>query len=789
MTRRSRSLRRSSLDHRSAVVKEEVTEQVRAHQKLESLITAQLTSELSAMTRMQQVSARLGRAGDFSTLLHDIIDAAIEITRADMGAIQLLEDGALKIVAQRGFGAPFLDFFNMTREGQAACGAAIQKGERVIVEDVANSHIFAGAPALDVMLAAGARAVQSTPLVSRSGHVLGMFSTHYRAPRRASEHELRQLDVLARQAADFIERNRAEEALRHRSEQYETLLNQAPLGVYLVDADFRIREVNPVALSFFGDVPDLIGRDFDEVIHTLWTKEYADEIVRVFRNTLGTGESYETPERVEFRVDRGVVEYHEWRIDRILLPDGRHGVVCYSRDISAQVQAREKIRESEERYRELARENQRLYEQEQKAREAAESATRAKDEFLAIVSHELRAPLNAIFGYNHMLREKPPDAARLKSSCDLIERNVKTQLRLIEDLLDSARIVSGKLRLELRAVNINPVIADAIDVVRPAAEAKGVCLRVAEEDGSGREESAPPNQSPAIVRGDAARLQQIIWNLLSNAIKFTPAGGRVELRAELAEGQIRVIVSDTGDGIPPEFLPYVFDRFRQADQSGSQRYGGLGLGLALVKHLVELHGGKVEAASEGAGHGSTFIVTLPLATQSELVAVEPQALALAPETDGEAHAQGAILLPSEVAIAGLRVLVVDDQEDARALLAEFLGRHGAVVMTASSGAEALAILSDPPGGMRPDILLCDIAMPEEDGYAALSRVRALEAAHGVAASQRIPAVALTALTGKEERLRAISSGFQTHVAKPADPAELILVIENIAWRRRKTESN
>src|SRR4029453_6413076 len=186
-------------------------------------------------------------------------------------------------------------------------------------------------------------------------------------------------------------------------------------------------------------------------------------------------------------------------------------------------------------------------------------------------------------------------------------------------------------------------------------------------------------------------------------------------RAKPGKKTTQITVSDPGDGIPPEFLPYVFDRFRQADQSGSQRYGGLGLGLALVKHLVELHGGKVEAASEGAGHGSTFILTLPLATQSELVAVEPQALALAPETDGEAHAQGAILSPSEVAIAGLRVLVVDDQEDARALLAEFLGRQGAVVMTASSGAEALAILSDPPGGMQPDILLCDIAMPEEDG--------------------------------------------------------------------------
>jgi PAS domain-containing protein len=198
-------------------------------------LTAQLTSELSAMTRMQQVSARLVRAGDFSTLLHDIIDAAIEITEADMGNIQLLKDGALKIVAQRGGGAPFLDFFDMVHEGQAASGAARQKGERVIVEDVANSHIFAGTPALEVMLAAGARAVQSTPLVSRSGHVLGMFSTHYRAPRRASEHELRQLDVLARQAADFIERKRAEEKLRESEERFRNMADNAPVMVWVTE--------------------------------------------------------------------------------------------------------------------------------------------------------------------------------------------------------------------------------------------------------------------------------------------------------------------------------------------------------------------------------------------------------------------------------------------------------------------------------------------------------------------------------------------------------------------------
>jgi PAS domain S-box-containing protein len=908
MTRRSRSIRRSSLDQRSAVVKEEVTEQVRAHQKLESL-TAQLTSELSAMTRMQQVSARLGRAGDFSTLLHDIIDAAIEITRADMGAIQLLEDGALKIVAQRGFGAPFLDFFNMTREGQAACGAAIQKGERVIVEDVANSHIFAGAPALGVMLAAGARAVQSTPLVSRSGHVLGMFSTHYRAPRRASEHELRQLDVLARQAADFIERNqaeqalpenerrfremldalpaaiyttdaegrltylnpaavelsgrtpelgtdqwrvswklyypdgapmphgecpmavaikegravrgagavaerpdgkriwfephpttlrdgegrvvgginvlldvterkRAEEALRHRSEQYETLLNQAPLGVYLVDADFRIREVNPVALSFFGDVPDLIGRDFDEVIHTLWTKEYADEIVRVFRNTLGTGESYETPERVEFRVDRGVVEYHEWRIDRILLPDGRHGVVCYSRDISAQVQAREKIRESEERYRELARENQRLYEQEQRAREAAESATRAKDEFLAIVSHELRAPLNSILGWNQMMRNKKGADPYIARVAEVVERSGQTQLQLIEDLLDTARIVSGKMRLNVGPVELSQVVASAIETIRPAAEGKGVVII--------------PMLDPEAVQitGDPDRLQQVVWNLLSNAVKFTPAQGRIHLELRRGTSDAWIVVRDTGEGISPDLLPYVFNRFNQGDSSALKRLGGLGLGLTIVKHLVELHGGRVSAESAGAGRGATFTVTLPLATQSELGAADPPALVLDAGANGEAQPQGAILLPAGKTIAGLRVLVVDDQEDARALLADFLSRYGAEVTTASSGAEALAILSNLPGGARPDILICDITMPEEDGYTALRRMRALEVARGVAASQRIPAIALTALNGNKERLRALSAGFQMHVAKPVDPVELILVIDNIArvWRQ-ETASN
>jgi two-component system NtrC family sensor kinase len=306
------------------------------------------------MTRLQQVSTRLVQTREMAALLDDILEAAIEITGADMGNIQLLDGDALKIVAHRGFDAPFLAFFNTVHEGLAACGAALQRGERVIVDDVAASPLFVGSPAGDVMLAAQARAVQSTPLITRAGRVLGMFSTHYRTPQRPAPHALSLLDVLARQAADVIERAQAEDIIHRRTTQFETLLNAAPLGVYVVDADFRLQQVNPTARPVFGDIPDLIGRDFAEVIHRLWSPEYAEEIVRLFRHTLATGEPYITPERSEERRDRGVVEYYEWQIHRIPLPDGRHGVVCYFRDISTQVHARQAIAASEARYRTLA---------------------------------------------------------------------------------------------------------------------------------------------------------------------------------------------------------------------------------------------------------------------------------------------------------------------------------------------------------------------------------------------------------------------------------------------------
>jgi PAS domain S-box-containing protein len=564
---------------------------------------------------------------------------------------------------------------------------------------------------------------------------------------------------------DITDRKQAEAAMA----QMAAIVESSADAIISKDLNGIIASWNKGAEKLFGyTAAEVIGNS----VTILIPPDRMDEEPRILEH-LRRGETIDRHETVRMRKDGSEID-----ISLTVSP---------IRDKSGKVIGASKIASdiTERKRSEIEREE--LLLKEKAARAEAEAANRSKDEFLAVVSHELRSPLGAILGYNNMLREKPSDTAQRKLFCDIIERNAKTQLQLIEDLLDTARIASGKLRLELRPLDIIPMLADALDVVRPAAEAKSVKLGIAER-GVGSENGAT-RKEPAILLADAARLRQIVWNLLSNAIKFTPAGGCVELRAERDEGHIRIIVSDTGNGIQPEVLPHVFDRFRQADSSSSRRYDGLGLGLALVKDLVELHGGKVEAASEGAGCGSTFTVTLPLATQSELVAVEPPALALADGANGE-QTRGAIPLPDEVTIAGLRVLVVDDQEEARVLLATLLSRYGAVVTTTSSGAEALAVLANTADDARPDILVCDIAMPMEDGYTALRRMRALEEARGVAASQYIPAIALTALTGNEERLRALSAGFQCHIAKPVDSVDLIVMIANIAGlSRRKRNIN
>jgi PAS domain S-box-containing protein len=320
---------------------------------------AQLEAELADTKLLQGISAQLISEQNIESLYEKILDAAVAIMRSDYGSMQMLypergSGGELYLLAFRGFSPEAAKFWEWVRaDSKSTCGRALRTGQRVIVPDVERCDFMAGTEDLATCLQTGIQAVQSTPLLSRSGKMLGMLSTHWHTEYQPSERDLRLFDILARQAADLIERKHVEENVRQRTAQFESLLNQVPLGVYLVDADFRIREVNPTAHPVFGDIPDLIGRDFDEVIHILWTKDYADEIVRIFRHTLNTGEPYETSEHTEYRIDRNVTEYYEWRVDRIELPNGRYGVVCYFRDISARVLARETIAKSEERFRAL----------------------------------------------------------------------------------------------------------------------------------------------------------------------------------------------------------------------------------------------------------------------------------------------------------------------------------------------------------------------------------------------------------------------------------------------------
>jgi CheY-like chemotaxis protein/nitrogen-specific signal transduction histidine kinase len=394
-----------------------------------------------------------------------------------------------------------------------------------------------------------------------------------------------------------------------------------------------------------------------------------------------------------------------------------------------------------------------LFVREQEAREQAEAANRMKDEFLAVVSHELRTPLNAINGWVYMLLSGTLDDAAQLRALQSIQRQVRSQCQLIDDLLDVARIVSGKLRLELREVDPARVIHAALDVVRPAADAKQIDL-VADLDASINAVSA-----------DSERLQQVIWNLLSNAIKFTPEGGCVEIRSRRFDSGIEIVVTDTGQGISPDFLPYVFDRFQQADVSTTRTHGGIGLGLAIVRHLVELHGGTVFATSAGKGKGATFTIRLPVrAVRSS----RPKIAAGRQEREGTHD----LTVEERDVLEGVRVLVVEDNSEDREVLFAELAHHGATVSASSCVADALNELNQ----FRPDVLVADIGMPGEDGYSLIRKVRRCPHDHG----GLTPAIALTAYAGDSNRKRALEAGYQKHMTKPADPSELTRTIVLLA---------
>lgn len=800
------------------------------------------------------------------------------------------------------------------------------------------------------------------------------------------------------------ERVGTESVLRGRfHETLARLVDSSPFGIYLVDADFKLALVSDGARPTFAGIDPLIGRDFAEVLRTLWPEAFAREVIARFRATLDTGEPYRAADTTERRQNIDAVESYDWQIERIALPDGRCGVVChydatrlrqserarraseeryralfdaidegfciielmfddagravdyrfgetnaafekysglhdatgrrmrelapdhdpywfewYGRvattgeaarttagsaalgrwwdvyasriggpesrevavvfnDVTERRRDERRVRQSEQHYRALAAassdvayrmsadwsdmlpidgrnlvrsndeslcdwawlsrnipleehariraaiakavadkthfelehrvcrpdgtigwtfsravpildergevsewfgaasditdrkraeaERQGLLEREQAARIEAELAGRMKDEFLATLSHELRTPLSAILGWSQVLRKNttPPEA--LDKGLATIERNARAQAQIIDDLLDMSRIISGKVALDPQRIDLAAAVRAAMDTVRAAAAAKGIALILDVDERA---------QSP--VLGDLNRLQQVFWNLLSNAIKFTPGGGVVEARIRAEGAQWRVDVIDDGEGIATVFVPYVFDRFRQADASITRRHGGLGLGLAIVKQIVELHGGSVSVQSDGSGAGSTFTVLLPRMvahaspTAGDGATVVPRD---ASETPGHAR-DGAPWDAATTNLRGATILIVDDEPDARSLLTQLLEDQHARVLVARDAAEAYEVVQRD----RPDVIVSDVGMPREDGLSLLQRIRRLPADRG----GDVPAIALTAYASAEDRMKAIRAGFQVHVSKPVEPDALLRTIDALLAR-------
>ncbi|MGA2229894.1 MAG: ATP-binding protein [Tepidisphaeraceae bacterium] len=426
------------------------------------------------------------------------------------------------------------------------------------------------------------------------------------------------------------------------------------------------------------------------------------------------------------------------------------------KDASGRVIGVSKVARDVTSIKRVLREREESLEREKAARAEAERVSRVKDEFLATLSHELRTPLNAILGWaTILLTQRTTSAEDLKQGLETIERNARAQAQLIEELLDMSRIVNGKLRLDVQPVDLQEVVSDAVESVRPAAASKGIRLT----------KVLDPRSGP--VTGDPDRLQQVLWNLLSNAIKFTPRGGRVQVFLRRVNSHVEITVADSGQGIAADFLPQLFTRFTQADTSTARRHGGLGLGLALVKSLIELHGGNVMATSAGLDQGATFVISLPVTalhadTAADVFAPPPSATIAVPPPD----------------LGGFHVLIVDDEADGRALIQHVLAQCNATITTAASAAEGLQAVKDG----RPDAIISDIGMPGEDGYEFLAKLRRLSDAEG----GDTPAVALTAFARSEDRRRALMAGFQMHLPKPVEPAELMAVVSNLFAASRRS---
>jgi PAS domain S-box-containing protein len=525
-----------------------------------------------------------------------------------------------------------------------------------------------------------------------------------------------------------------------------------------VTDQYKVQLMSERLAAIVESSDDIIAsKDLDGVI-TSWNKGAertlgyrADEVIGKHVSMLMPPELVEDMPRILERIRRGekVDHYHTRRRRKDGTIIDVSLTVSPIRDSSGRVIGASKVGRDITAERLAREERDRLLAAAEAARADAEAANRLKDEFLATLSHELRTPLNAIVGWARILSAGKVDPEDLQEGLQVIDRNAKIQAKIIEDLLDISRIISGTMRLDVQRVNMQTVIEEAIAAVAPAADAKGVRLKKVLDSLAGP------------VPGDPARLQQVVWNLLTNAVKFTPKGGSVQVLLERVNSHIEISVSDSGIGISPEFLPHIFERFRQADASSTRRHSGLGLGLAIVKQLTELHGGTVRAKSPGEGQGSTFVITLPIAVVRDV-----------PEKVRPKENEPTEFDCSEKPLLGVRALIVDDEADARHLVRRILSDCGADVAIAESVGDAVELVDS----FAPHVLVSDVGMPERDGYDLIRRIRSRVSARS------LPAIALTAFARSEDRRRALLAGFQTHVTKPVEPAELVAVVASLLGR-------
>jgi PAS domain S-box-containing protein len=600
-------------------------------------------------------------------------------------------------------------------------------------------------------------------LVIQSGHVVGLANHTVLISRDGTERPITDSAAPIRDDSgrilgvvlvfrDFTEQRTAEEAIAEQREWLETTLESIGDAVIATDVRGRIVFMNPVAEHLTGwridAARDRACTEVFNVVSEQTRRVVENPVTRVLQDGTIVGLANHTILIAADGTERPIDDSGAPIRNR----DGRIvGVVLVFRDVGER-------RRMETEREAAAGERERLLVAERTARAEAERANRLKDDFVAMVSHELRTPLNAILGWTDMMLKKQNDQALVARGLDIVARNTRLQTQLISDLLDISRIVSGKLHLDLQSVHLASVIDAAVETVQHAADQKDI------------EIDRQLDTSIGPMAGDPARLQQVVWNLLSNALKFTPKGGRVRIALRRTGSHAEIVVEDNGTGIRPDFLPYVFDRFQQADASRTRRFGGLGLGLSIVRSLVEFHGGTVRAASAGEGNGTTFTIVLPLGAPPEL-----RAEALAASRDATTE---------NISLANVRVLVVEDEPDAAEFVSNLLEMHGADVVSAASAREALDVVAR----ARPDILVSDIGLPEMDGYQLIEQIRKMDVAEGGG----ILAVALTAFARSEDRARALLAGYQTHLAKPIESTELVATIASFAelvHARRKTTSS